>query len=43
MCHIFTKSVADANICNAMERETISKNRVSPKNDRSRENNLKTN
>jgi hypothetical protein len=32
-----TNLVAAANICSAMEREPISKNRVSPKNVRSRE------
>jgi hypothetical protein len=36
MYQIFTKMVAGTNSCKAMERETILKSRISPKNDRSR-------
>jgi hypothetical protein len=40
MYQSFTKTVASANSSSAMERATISKNRVSPKNDRSRGNSV---
>ncbi|MDR2563647.1 MAG: hypothetical protein LBC98_06865, partial [Prevotellaceae bacterium] len=36
----FSKTAASANSSNAMEREPISKNRVSPKNDKSRGNSV---
>jgi hypothetical protein len=40
MYYNFKQAVAGANTCSAMGRETIQKSRVSPKNDRSRVNNL---